>query len=132
MSATRDLLFPQTRTVIPTLAKTHRLGIITNSTHAAIDMVLPQELRACFDEIITYEQIALPKPHPSSILELLTRWKMPASECAYVGDAKNDMVFAKNAGVIAVGITTGECTADELREAGADRVVDSLSGLLDI
>jgi phosphoglycolate phosphatase len=47
----------------------------------------------------------------------------------YVGDHVADMVAARTAGVPGVGVVTGPCTADELREAGATRVLDDLTAL---
>ena len=47
---------------------------------------------------------------------------------AYVGDHVADMAAARAAGVFAVGVTTGPCTADELVQAGADTVLADLRG----
>jgi phosphoglycolate phosphatase len=44
----------------------------------------------------------------------------------YVGDHINDMLAARLAGVVAVGITTGNHSADELYEAGAHHVLETL------
>ncbi|MEV0809869.1 HAD hydrolase-like protein [Micromonospora sp. NPDC050200] len=46
----------------------------------------------------------------------------------YVGDHVADMVAAGAAGVPGVGVATGPCSADELRAAGADQVLDDLTG----
>ncbi|MGY0232798.1 HAD family hydrolase [Longispora urticae] len=48
---------------------------------------------------------------------------------AYVGDHTADMAAARSAGVPAIGVTTGHCTADELRAAGADLVLRDLTWL---
>ena len=47
----------------------------------------------------------------------------------YVGDHVGDMVAARTAGVAGIGVTTGPCSADELREAGAFRVLPDLTAL---
>ena len=44
----------------------------------------------------------------------------------YVGDHPADMESARQAGAAAIGVPTGAYTADELRAAGADVVLDSL------
>lgn len=44
----------------------------------------------------------------------------------YVGDHVHDMDAARIAGVAGVGVPSGPCSADELREAGAAHVVSSL------
>ncbi|MFI1399439.1 HAD family hydrolase [Streptomyces sp. NPDC020681] len=45
----------------------------------------------------------------------------------YVGDHIGDVRGALIAGAISVAVPTGPCTADELREAGADVVIDDLT-----
>ncbi|WP_406276053.1 HAD hydrolase-like protein [Nocardia sp. NBC_00881] len=45
----------------------------------------------------------------------------------FVGDHVGDMRGARAAGVVAVGVTTGPCAADELRAAGADVVLADLT-----
>jgi phosphoglycolate phosphatase len=47
---------------------------------------------------------------------------------AYVGDSPPDMAAAVAAGVRAVGVSTGSYGGRELYEAGADVVLDSLTG----
>ncbi|WP_329027936.1 HAD family hydrolase [Streptomyces sp. NBC_01423] len=47
----------------------------------------------------------------------------------YVGDHVGDVRGARAANAVSVGVTTGPCDADELREAGADVVLSSLTEL---
>ncbi|MBL7261012.1 HAD family hydrolase [Actinoplanes sp. LDG1-01] len=47
----------------------------------------------------------------------------------YVGDHVADMVAARTAGVPGIGVATGPCSPDELRDAGAAYVLDDLTGL---
>lgn len=47
----------------------------------------------------------------------------------YVGDHVHDMEAAGLAGATGLGVTTGPCSADELRAAGADDVLASLTDL---
>lgn len=49
----------------------------------------------------------------------------------YVGDTPPDMQAAHLAGATAVAVPTGPFTADELREAGADVVLESLAAFPD-
>jgi phosphoglycolate phosphatase-like HAD superfamily hydrolase len=50
-------------------------------------------------------------------------------ECAYVGDALEDIRMAKAAGVKAFSVTTGACAEEELSRAGADWVGPGLAAL---
>ncbi|MER7443645.1 HAD family hydrolase [Micromonospora avicenniae] len=46
----------------------------------------------------------------------------------YVGDHVADMVAAETAGVPGIGVATGPCSVGELRTAGAEVVLDDLTG----
>lgn len=46
----------------------------------------------------------------------------------FVGDHVHDVEGAEAAGILCVGVTTGGCPAEELAEAGAHVVLDSLAG----
>jgi phosphoglycolate phosphatase len=47
--------------------------------------------------------------------------------CVYVGDTPPDMVAARGAGAVAVGVASGPHPAAELLDAGADVVLESLT-----
>jgi phosphoglycolate phosphatase-like HAD superfamily hydrolase len=49
-------------------------------------------------------------------------------DCLVVGDTPLDVEAAHGAGAIAVGVASGRYSVDELRAAGADRVIPSLEG----
>lgn len=53
-------------------------------------------------------------------------------QAVMVGDRKNDMEGARANGVLALGVAYGAGTADELWEAGAQCVVDSVAALSDV
>jgi len=50
---------------------------------------------------------------------------------AYVGDSPADMTAAVSAGTLAVGVATGSFDAGALHDAGADVVLESLTGFAD-
>jgi pyridinium-3,5-biscarboxylic acid mononucleotide sulfurtransferase len=50
----------------------------------------------------------------------------------YVGDHTADMAAGRAAGVYTVGVATGGCTAAQLAGAGADAVLDDLTGFPDL
>jgi phosphoglycolate phosphatase len=69
------------------------------------------------DEVFTHVH----GPEKSAVLRTL-------GAVAYVGDTPPDMAAAREAGVAAVGVTTGSFTAAELLAAGADVTLASLDG----
>jgi phosphoglycolate phosphatase-like HAD superfamily hydrolase len=46
--------------------------------------------------------------------------------CMGIGDTPNDVEGAHGAGITSVNVTTGNYSAEELREAGADYVIATL------
>jgi phosphoglycolate phosphatase len=69
------------------------------------------------DELFTHVH----GPEKAAVLERI-------KAVAYVGDSPPDMAAAVQAGVRAVGVATGSFTASDLLQAGADVVLDSLTG----
>ena len=72
------------------------------------------------------------KPSPEGALYLAEKYGVSPSECAFVGDSDVDMKKAKNAGMVAVGVTWGYREKEILKEAGADFIADKPSVVYDI
>ena len=72
------------------------------------------------------------KPSPEGALYLAEKYGVSPSECAFVGDSDVDMKTAKNAGMVAVGVTWGYREKEILKEAGADFIADKPSVVYDI
>src|SRR3954452_3555821 len=60
----------------------------------------------------------------AALVEHRVRW--------YVGDHVGDMIAAHTAGVPGIGVATGPCSTDELREAGATYVLEDLTSFPDL
>lgn len=69
------------------------------------------------------------KPSPESLEALIKQSGFQKSDTLYVGDSNVDVMFAHNAGVRVCGVSWGFRGAQELREAGADDIVDSAEEL---
>ena len=52
---------------------------------------------------------------------------LKATEALVIGDTPKDVFAAHEVGVPVLAVTTGRFTADQLREAGADMIVDTLA-----
>jgi phosphoglycolate phosphatase len=64
------------------------------------------------------------------LAHLLSHVGMPAERAVMVGDRKHDVLAARANGVRAIGVTWGYGSAAELRDAGADVLVDDPGDLL--
>jgi len=65
------------------------------------------------------------KPSPDMVLRALAETGADAASTVVVGDTTFDMMMARNAGALAVGVTWGYHRADELRASGAHAIVSS-------
>jgi len=64
------------------------------------------------------------KPDPESALFISDYMAIPTEKLIYMGDSDVDMLTAKNAGMVAVGVSWGFRTPEELLENGADFIID--------
>ena len=71
------------------------------------------------------------KPEPDLFLACQQRLGVAVSDCYVVGDAVWDLLAARRAGMLSVGLLTGGYGEDELRAAGAFRVYRDAAELLD-
>jgi HAD superfamily hydrolase (TIGR01549 family) len=62
------------------------------------------------------------KPEPDLFLECQRRLGLPPEECYVVGDAVWDLLAARRAGILSIGLLSGGYGEDELSRAGAFRV----------
>lgn len=70
------------------------------------------------------------KPAPDGALQILKDVGVSPAECLYIGDSDVDMHTGKNAGLQTIGVTWGFRTAEELRAAGGDQLIDQPEELL--
>lgn len=66
------------------------------------------------------------KPHPEPLLTALAKLALAPAECAYVGDSPEDVLMARAAGVLAVGIPGGFPNREALIASAPDVLVASL------
>lgn len=82
-----------------------------------------------FDAVITGSDIERKKPYPDIYLLAADRCNIEPAMCYVVEDAVSGIQSAKAAGMTAIGFTSAH-SADELREAGADYIIDSITELM--
>lgn len=86
-------------------------------------------LETCTDRKITR---IYGKPDPAMIEMILSRYGYKKSELAMVGDrVYTDLAFAKMAGIIGIGVLTGEATLEEIEESSVmpDLVFDEIADI---
>jgi HAD superfamily hydrolase (TIGR01509 family) len=97
-------------------------GIATSGRRPEIDASLsalqvPQDM-----VVVERGEVARAKPEPDLFLTCQRRLGVSSDECYVVGDAVWDLLAARRAHMLSVGLLTGGYGADELARAGAFRV----------
>ena len=97
-------------------------GIATSGRRPEIDASL-DALRIGGDTVVIERRdVARAKPEPDLFLACQARLGVPAAECYVVGDAVWDLLAARRAGMLSVGLLSGGYGEDELLASGAFRV----------
>ncbi len=81
--------------------------------------------------IVTRDQVAHAKPDPDLFLAAAQRLGVSATDAVVVGDSVWDLLAARRARALAVGLLSGGYGQDELERAGAYRVYQDPADLLD-
>jgi phosphoglycolate phosphatase len=121
-SLPKQRLYSGIKELILALAPDHMLFVWTARDRASTLRILEENGIAQFFEGMATISDAAPKPHIQG-LRLLVDHAPKGSVCV-IGDSSNDMIGAKNFGVLAIGaVWSSEASSIMLRDAGADFIV---------
>lgn len=97
-------------------------GIATSGRRPDIDESL--RVLGIGDDVVVVQRgdVARAKPEPDLFLACQGRLGVSLSECYVVGDAVWDLLAARRAGILSIGLLSGGYGQDELFRAGAFRV----------
>ena len=80
--------------------------------------------------LIGADDVKEAKPRPEPVLKTLAAMQFDASEALVVGDMAVDILMGANAGTKTCGVTWGNGSREELTEAGANVLIDSMEELI--
>lgn len=107
-----------------------RLAVVTSARQTLTEEYLEAlRLDGYFEVIVGMSAQFQPKPAPDLVQAALSQLNCQPSEAIMVGDTTADVQAAHAADVRCIGITHGFATKDELQQAGADYLIDSLAEL---
>jgi HAD superfamily hydrolase (TIGR01509 family) len=106
-------------------------GIATSGRRPEIDASLA--VLGVPDETVVIDRgnVARAKPEPDLFLACAAALGVTPPECYVVGDAVWDLLAARRAGMLSIGLLSGGYGADELLQAGAFRVYAEAADLLE-
>ena len=90
------------------------------------------DLTKYFDVIVTGLSAPHTKPYPDPLLLAAQKLGVKPQECLMIGDTTVDMRAGKAAGAQTVGVLCGFGEEDELRQLGADLILESTSDLTEL
>src|SRR5580765_4490210 len=104
-------------------------GIATSGRRPEIDLSLTA--LGVGDETVVIDRgnVARAKPEPDLFLACQVALGVDAADCYVVGDAVWDLLAARRAAMLSVGLLSGGYGSDELLDAGAFRVYDDAAEL---
>jgi HAD superfamily hydrolase (TIGR01509 family) len=104
-------------------------GIATSGRHPEIDLSLEVLGVGAETVVIDRGDVARAKPEPDLFLACQAALGVDPDDCYVVGDAVWDLLAARRARMLSVGLLSGGYGADELLNAGAFRVYDDAEEL---
>ena len=96
-------------------------GIATSGRRPGIEPSLDALGVPADTVVVERGDVARAKPEPDLFLECASRLGVEVEECYVVGDAVWDLLAARRAGMLSIGLLSGGYGADELQAAGAFR-----------
>jgi len=124
LSGARELLARLSQAGVPWAIATS--GRSESARPALAKLDLPADL-----PVITRDQVQHAKPDPDLFLEAARRLGVAISDAVVVGDSVWDMLAARRARALGVGLLSGGYGQEELERAGAYRVYQDPADLLE-
>jgi len=122
---------PGARELLDELSRLGRpWAIVTSSKREKAEPVLRTLGVGPDDPVVTRGEVSRTKPEPDPYYVGAQKLGVQIDECAVVGDSVWDLLSARRARALGVGMLTGGCGRDELERAGAYRVYDDPANLL--
>ncbi len=102
-----------------------KLAVVSNKVDEMTQKIVSKFFANTFSAVIGKTEEYPLKPDPTSTLDIIKKLGVEPYECAFVGDSGMDMLTAKNAGCVAVGVLWGFRTCEELKENGAQFLLEN-------
>lgn len=105
--------------VVVTIASSKR----SNLVQVVIDH---HDLNDYFAMVVGAQEVTHHKPHPESVHITVAKLDIPHEQTIVIGDSTFDLDMARNAGVDAIGVTTGVHTKEMLERSDPTHIVEDL------
>lgn len=111
--------------------KSKKLAVATNKPLNLTEKILDGlNISGYFEKVVGGDGVQNKKPAPEAIEIILKDINASPRETVFVGDSKIDIEAGKRAGVVTIGAAYGFRGRQELKEAGADAIINDIKELI--
>lgn len=109
------------------------LALVTNKPSKFVPEILEQHgIDKFFVDVLGGDAFPEKKPNPVALNWLMEKYNCQPQEMLMVGDSKNDILAAKNAGCYSFGLTYGYNHGEPISASKPDFVADIIADLVDV
>ncbi len=125
-------LFPDVKETLEQLhSEGYQLVLITNKPSKFVpDLMDYLGISHLFAMMLGANDSIKIKPHPTPIFKILGELGVMQSEFVFVGDSRNDILAAKNAGVASIALTYGYNYGEPIANESPDYIIHNFAALL--
>ena len=123
----KTVLYPGIRAMIDALHdRGIKCAVLSNKEDALVSVIVNALFLPSDFTIVQGQRSDTPaKPDPEAVFSILSLLGIPKEQTVFIGDSGADMHTAKNADVLAVGVSWGYRDVEHLRTEGADYIAFS-------
>ncbi|GGP56998.1 phosphoglycolate phosphatase [Shewanella algicola] len=126
-----SLLYPHVLETLQQLTQAgYKLAIVTNKPYRfTVPLLTAFGLDGLFSEVLGGDSLAKMKPDPMPLQHLLQQWQLDNTQLLMVGDSKNDILAAKAANVMSIGLTYGYNYGEDIGLSEPDAVCEQFADI---
>ena len=108
----------------------YKLTICTNKPFKFVEPILEKlKIKEFFLLWVGEESLPEKKPEATPLLHLAKKMNVLPDQCVMIGDSKNDILAAKNAGIDSIGLSYGYNYNENIQDYNPELVVDNFQNL---
>jgi pyrophosphatase PpaX len=96
-----------------------------------LEMLAKLKFDKYFETVACSDDVENPKPHKDSLILAINNLGISLDNAVMIGDARNDIICAKNAGVKSIAVTWGDVSRGILEREKPSYIADTVDELFD-
>jgi len=110
----------------------YHLGVVSSGSRSRVRREIEQSvLMNAFGVVVCNEDIVNKKPHPEGLERAIRKLKVNSRQCAYVGDAPEDIEMGRRGNVLTIGVRSSYPSSARVVNASPDIYLEQMTQLLE-